>query len=169
MAEYAFVALEGVLQRPDPHSFQASQPNLDGMRVYWALQSRYKVFIVADHDDADAVEYWLRRYAGGGHAKVFTGGDRIEQLTAARRLGNVTLSVEANEDQAARLLEHGVAVMLYARPVYTREEFRPDRAAEVRPWAAVTEELDRQRELEGADARVEALTADIARWESDNS
>lgn len=167
MPGYTTIAIEGVLaDQGSESSFAASKLLTPGVLVYHGLKNVSKILLVADHQDREKVEHWLKAHGFRDHVDLIFNPvpedlvrGREELIPEIRRRGGYDLAVESEDRYAARAVAAGVSTLVIAHPAYTRSEFRPDDAQEIQPWNKVVEELDRQRDMHSKDDRI---TADVA-------
>jgi hypothetical protein len=152
------IVIEGVLGR------NVGDGVIDqGQRLYVGLMQTYRVALITDRSDIEAVQYWLRINGFDKHPYLMTanlkdpddpGERRMRQISRLRQAGcSVELLIEPDPLVAAHVMGNGVAVLNYLHPNYSNPRFRPDYKETVTPWNAIAEEVDRQRALREEDDR----------------
>lgn len=140
-----------------------------GARLYTGLITGFHtVALLTDDTDVDPVNHWLATNGFREHNYVVSarvddpedpGELRLHQISRLRALGSsVDLVVEPNPQVAAHLLANGITVASFLHASYSRPHFRPDYTHTVRPWDALTAEVERQRTLRASDSRPEMET-----------
>lgn len=143
------MTVSGVLRGP------SGQPITEGVRLYTALAETYRVALASDDVDDDTM--WLQIEGLRQHQQIV--GDTPGYLRGSDRLlsqvdwllgkgHDLTLVVDPNPSNIAKMLHKGVVSMLFAQPKYARPEFRPDFKHQVKPWAEMVAEIETQALLE---------------------
>jgi hypothetical protein len=162
MTATAVIVVDGVLR--DSRGRQVLDT---GKRLYAGLSSAMNIALLAEDYTEDQLTHFLniegfkrppymltRQPWAGTPAQL-----RIHQLHRLRRFGcDVEFVIEPDTKIAAEVIAAGYAVLHYARPVYGRDDHRPDYRPEIKPWDLLAAELERQRELKAADPRIGAET-----------
>ena len=134
-----------------------------GRRLYMGLAEAYKIAVVTDRTDSEAVKYWLLVNGFDRHPYLILphlkdpedpAERRMQQISRLRQAGcNVELLIEPNPQVAAHVMRHGVAVLNYLHPNYSNPRFRPDYSENITPWSELVDEVERQRALREEDKR----------------
>jgi hypothetical protein len=140
------MALEGVLAGRDD-DVELVQEQLDPVgSILYASLSRHNRVILATRQERRLVDHWCRINGLVAHQGVEPLGDStVRRLRAAGF--SPDLYIDANPERAATALKHGVPVMLFTRPLYSRAGHRPDIVTTglQKPWAQVVAESQAQR------------------------
>lgn len=164
MTATAAISITGVLQQ------EIGQGVLQtGARLYSGLLTSFTaVALLTDETDVDPVNHWLKTNGFRQHSYLIParvddpeheGERRLRQISRLRQYGcSVELVVEPDPEVTAHLLAGGLTVASWLHPSYSRPHFRPDYTHSVRPWDALTAEVERQRTLRAGDSRPEMET-----------
>jgi hypothetical protein len=121
-------------------------PLLDGLTLFSALTTGYRVHLMEDHMDSGT---WLRLNHITGHVSVQTGrpGWEIteERLNIIRRLraaAPLDLVVDPDPFVISECFEMGQPALLYTHPRYTHLANRPG----LMPWTDLEHRIDLTRE-----------------------
>ena len=107
-----------------------------------------------DRDDDDL---WLHSEGMRDHQEVvedtpgfLRGGDHLlSQIDYLLGRGQeVSIVIDADPDNIARVMHRGVTALLFCHPKFSRPEFRPDYQHQVRPWDSIVQEIETQAALE---------------------
>lgn len=155
----AVIQIEGVLRRPVGGGVIDS-----GRRLYHGLAGTYRIVLATRDDDREYHGGWLGMEGFSKHDHVVYGdipvsGTREWWPSLARALKgqygyDVDVFVIPDPHDAAELIGHGHNVLLFAQASYALPEWRPDATPGVVPWAELTAEVTRQRQLRADDARM---------------
>jgi hypothetical protein len=158
MSATVAIVIEGVLSREVGEAVIHQ-----GQRLYWGLMEAYKVALISDSTDTDAVQHWLKVNGFNKHPYItFTqtadpedpAERRMRQISRLRQAGcNVELLIEPDPRIAAHAMANGVGVLNYLHPNYSNPRFRPDFKESVTPWSELVDEVERQRALREEDPR----------------
>lgn len=158
MASTVAICLEGVLRQHNQDGIIGQ-----GALLYHSLKAASRIAILLDKDSRNA-DFWLKLNGFTEHIQVLTADDVARDVAEVRlrqvmRLvsegGMLSCVLEPDPEVGAALLAHGYPVFVPLFPSYTKPSFRPDYDGAVTPWSALTNELDRQRELRAKDDRTE--------------
>ena len=135
----------------------SGKPILQGVALFRSLQSHRRTVIICDK--REYTEAWLKTnnivkiddLVVSEETNNLTGMDIINHC---RSKGKIDLVVTADPELATRLLEQGLASVLFLEPKYIRPEFRPDAPRGVRAWEELTTEIIKQDDLYREDPRV---------------
>jgi len=138
----AVFSIESVLTTGSNLSISANESVGEGRILYDALKSQYRIVIMSDHPDSDAVKSWLIRERLSGFAFVY-GYDRSSGLSPAewkvakiRELQshghNIGFYIDGNPETVRHVVELGINAILVAYSgklpgLYGRER-------EITPW-----------------------------------
>lgn len=166
MAGTVVIELEGVLCKGAPPN---GAPVWAGMQTYHALATQFRVVVDSDHDDITDIEHWLKVNGLSRHTLTLLREPedgllspaelRLAHLEEWRAHGfDISLWVTSSPVVAARLMEAGVTVLVFAHPKFLRPEYRPDHEASgPKPWDEIEDEVTKQLELREATApRIDA-------------
>ena len=164
MASTAVLCLEDVLCKGTPPN---GAPIWEGLQVYHALRSQFRVVIDSAHDDYTEAEHWLTVNGLRSHALLLTldateealEGPVLRQthLAVWRSQGfDVGLYVTADPAVAALMMTAGVTTFLFGHPAYARPEFRPGTEKGMKPWAAIEDEVTEALAVRDIKPRVDA-------------
>lgn len=158
MSATVAIVIEGVLSREVGEGVIPQ-----GQRLYWGLMESYRVALITDRSDTDAVKHWLTVNGFDKHPYLITthlkdpedpADRRMQQISRLRQAGcHVDLLIEPDPKVAAHVMSNGVGVLNYLHPNYSNPRFRPDYKETVTPWAALVDEVERQRALREEDQR----------------
>ena len=158
------VCLEGVLCKGFPPN---GAPVWDGLKLYHALATQYKVVLDSGHDDYTDIEHWCQVNGLARHVLVMARDATEEALEgpvlASRHLDewrgqgfDVSLYVTADPAVAATMLARGVTTLLLTHPAYARPEFRPDHDRGLRSWEQIEAEVTEAAAKRPPTVRVDA-------------
>lgn len=148
MAGCAIVCLESVLCKGFPPN---GAPVWEGLKLYHALATQFKVVLDSTHDDITQVEHWCR--VNGLERHILTLHNDIDvdasealirdlHLVTWRGQGlDIEVYVTASPATARTMMGAGITTLLLAHPAYARPEFRPDHERGLKPWAEIEEEV----------------------------
>lgn len=134
-----------------------------GRQIYLALRDKLRV-ILLDDATATKTQHWLDVHGLVGHSRAYTppadfaprtvADGRLRLLAAIRNTDGADLVIESDPTCAAEEIRAGYTVMLYASPQYLMDIWHPDAAKEPKPWDAIVEEIEGQREAKARDTRL---------------
>lgn len=162
MAGTAVVCIEGVLCKGKPPN---GPPVWEGLKLYHALASQFKVVLDSTHDDFTDIEHWCKVNGLNRHVLVLARDDpnasddmvRDTHLCEWRSQGfGVELYVTASPYTAKLMMGAGVITLLLAHPAFARPEFRPDHDRGMKPWAAIEAEVTEAAERRDTTVRIDA-------------
>lgn len=152
------IVIEGILSREIGEGVITQ-----GQRLYFGLMESYRVALISDRTDTEAVTYWLKVNGFDKHpylipAHLKDSEDpaerRMQQISRLRQAGcHVDLLVEPDPKVAAHVMGNGIAVLNYLHPNYSNPRFRPDYRETVTPWSELDAEVERLRALREEDTR----------------
>lgn len=157
------MGVEGVLGRERPG--QPLVPIQSAMLLYHALAPHWSLGLCSLRHtrERETLEHWLAVQGMAHHSYILWAEDwdedpidtRMRQLQLLRGQGNVEMMIDADPKVVAKALHQGVPSLLFSHPSYSRPEHRPDvsTADRIRPWSAITEEVELQRVLAVTDSR----------------
>jgi hypothetical protein len=143
------IALDGVLRSG------TRTPIREGRILYDALSSDGRLIIMAD-ETIEKAEHWLIQYGVKGYSGLLTPSVlltdedpiRPRQIAVARSLGRVDLVVDCDPETIKHCYDIEVPSLLFAHPVATKPDFRPD--APRRTWGEIETSLEKQRAREAS-------------------
>jgi len=151
------IFLDGVIRKPRDQSII-----MDGAAIYKSFNENYRVMLLTE--DKAKTDIWLKT---NNLAKKLDDIIEIDQsplgdsdmrtVKALRSKGQIDFVVTDDSELARRLLEIGIAVLVFLNPRYAKEEFRPDGRTGIRSWVLINEELDKQQGLYDEDVRLSEL------------
>lgn len=179
MGKIAVVHAEGVLCRRErrDNPFRGYQPITEGMTLVSALSTAYNIAVASAEPEGDEIVTWMKEH---GMAQFFSYAvprrvgqpeDRTERFVAQvdhlRSCGfSIGLVVDSDPAAIGALLAKGYNGLVFTHPDYARPEWRPDDSRGARPWAAITEEVERQAKLKAEDGRVGTSSSPDDRFET---
>ena len=127
-----------------------------GCDLYRMLSAQWRtVLLYTGLDTSEMAEMWVRREGLRSHVGMFCMEDhtadpvtwKLQQLRKVRTEGNRDLLfVDSDPRSVALAIRDGVPAMLLAFPTYISPDWRPDADTTPRPWDALEQEIDLQRE-----------------------
>lgn len=147
------MVLEGVLRAAGTEAqFET------GWALYQALALNSRLYLMSSEWTEAEMTPWLRGRNLSGHLGYLyaPGNGPAARLDALQRVRSwrVSLVLEPDPSCAAAEIEAGWNVLLHTHAAYSRPEWRPDYTGTPRPWDELTNAIDRQTALRGADARL---------------
>jgi hypothetical protein len=119
------VAFDGVIRTDQGTPFQI------GQMFYKVLVGGYRV-VVASPLTVDQTEGYLKRNALLGWARIHE-GTVLEALAAERVQSHVHFAITPDDDEARKIFEQGITVMLVGASDFVNPKWRPDRPS----WGAM--------------------------------
>lgn len=167
MTQLAVVQIEGVLAKVNL-SIKSARPTNDALKLWSMIKSNYNTAIVTAAGNRVDAAGWLHRHAIDGYDRLDADDHSIKArpeslwlsddiIASYRAMGwDVGPYITSDPVVAARCLLLGVPTWFIAHPLYLRPQHRPDAPREARPWAAMVDEVERQKVMKQNDLRLEA-------------
>jgi hypothetical protein len=146
--------VEGVLREPNSEA-----PIAEGFTLYRGLCESSRLYLVSALWTSPEMARWLfsrnteQRHVGFQAAATSSPQDRLNAL-ARIATWFPALVLESDPACAFELLRAGYPTMLFARPTYRAEQWRPDSAGGPAPWDSIAAEMQRQEDLRYTDKRL---------------
>lgn len=122
-----------------------------GKGLFDALAPATRLYLLTSTWDEEDLAGWLRRNQLTGHLGIIRAFGRSvpERIDALRRVRSwrVEMVIEPDPACAAREIAEGWNVLLHAPARYAEPQWRPDQLPEIRPWQALTDEMQHQQEM----------------------
>lgn len=113
------VPFDGLIRTDQGHPFQLGQV------LYKVLVGNYRV-VVASALPVDQTEGYLKRNALLGWARIHE-GTVLEALAHERVQSHVHFAVTPDDDEARKIFEQGITVLLVGASDFVNPKWRPDR------------------------------------------
>ncbi|MBD0734112.1 hypothetical protein [Streptomyces sp. CBMA29] len=140
------MVVEGVLRLP-----QSEAMLVTGKGLFAALAPTTRLYLLSYAWTESELQSWLARNQLTGHLGIITasGPTPQQRLDALRRIRSwrVELVIEPDPQCAALEIAEGWTALLHAPALYAEPAWRPDHTGHIRPWQALTDEMQHQENL----------------------
>lgn len=163
MTHAALISIEGVISE-DMADLPLAQAIPEGLALYHALASQFRLHISSTWPDETRVLQWLKE-AGirpDTYQTVYVGEEGVEPLlvrhhhfSLARRGADLRYVVDSDPAYARFCLGRGVTPLCCPHPAYSRYSFLPDSDEGTLSWNDITNTLLKQAEVKEDDRRLD--------------